>query len=265
MVNSEGKKFVRELTSSQLAAIRRAAVFGKKIQLDLPEVAIDYQGGLYLREIAEKYNIQSRYNLSTRIAISAVRCAIVGVDHDFNGLCSYGGLISDTSELEQIRIKLVRQGGIEGGKKSYEMGVGVHGMDLVRRREIGRKGGLITGPLTYQKCLGVHGLSHDEKVAAGYKSRYMNAGVHSMTREQLQECSRKGAIARGEVLWSDDEIKFAHELSNDEEYRMRNSANNEKIADTINIKYHNGERVRTASMVSNARKRYLKSLESKVL
>lgn len=154
--------------------------------------------------------------------------------------------------------------GKRGANKARKMGVGIYAMSAEQLRESRLKGGFASGYLTYQRGIGIHSLTTEERRANGCKTRDRKLGLYAMTREELQKCSRKAALARGEVLWSKEEIQEAFLLSQQEEYRFGSFADNEKIAKTINEKYHEGKPVRSASTVSSARKRYLKSLEAEI-
>lgn len=70
---------------------------------------------------------------------------------------NYGGLIS-----REARIKGARRGGIIVGKKSHELGLGIHSLTKDQLSESGKMGGKISGIKAYELGLGIHGLSKDE-------------------------------------------------------------------------------------------------------
>ena len=105
-----------------------------------------------------------------------------------------------------------------------------------------RKAGQITGRKLYEEGLGIHG----------------------RTAEQHSEDSRKGNIAQGHTLWSDEEKEYAYLLSLESEYQLGSRVNNKLIADELNMEYHDCNEVRSAQAVGLRLFKYRKSLDNMV-
>ena len=222
------------LTVEQLFAIRRAGEVGKRLQEDFPEIADRYRNGMTLPEISLEYCIQELYDTTSRdVARNAVRDALRGYDFDE---ISYPGLIEDDEERRNIGLEHMR----ENGKANYEMRKGIHGLTPEQRSETSRKSG---------KTL--------------YETR---KGIHGLTPEQLSENGRKGATAIGFVPWvpaeetnehyTFSEVETALRLAQCPEYRRGSLIKNAKIADELNVIFHNEGPVRTESAVGSQLRKY---------
>lgn len=101
---------------------------------------------------------------------------------------------------EETRIKNARNAGLIGGKIARDMGVGIHALTPEQRSDIGRIGGAIggkiSGPKTYELGIGIHGMNLKEKSAAGKKGgskiKELGLGIHGLTPEEHSEAGRKG-------------------------------------------------------------------------
>jgi hypothetical protein len=90
-----------------------------------------------------------------------------------------------------------RKGGSIGGRKSKELGVGVHGRTKEQMAEDGKSGGKKIKELG----IGVHGrtkeqIKEDGK-KGGQKSYKLGVGVHALTKEQMTEDGIKGGKIGG--------------------------------------------------------------------
>lgn len=223
-------------------AIKKSIGLGKTLQKEHPEIAELYKKGYSLLKIVEKINVQLEYGVGNSVSSSGVHRAIVGHCGGF-GIEAFKGLIPNKEEREEIG----RKHRVECSQKIYEEGKGIHGRTAEKIIEDARKGGNISGRKNYEKGKGVHGRS----------------------TKQMSEDGRKSAIARGLVLWIDEEMKSVCQLSLKTEFqhskgRNKGTPNYELIALELNIKYHDYKKVRTAGAVSNQLHRYRKSLEAKV-
>jgi hypothetical protein len=91
----------------------------------------------------------------------------------------------------------------ETGKKTYELGLGVHGLTPEQRRENGRKGatkGATKGGKKAKELgVGIHGRTRKEMVEdgrkggkiSGKKHKENNTGIFGLTPEQTSENARK--------------------------------------------------------------------------
>ena len=154
------------------------------------------------------------------------------------------------------------------GHKAKEMKVGIHGLTPEQRSEHARKTmaegkGLAsitteerveTGKKVHQARKGIHGLTSEEHRAHGRKAQEMKAGIHGLTPEQKKEAAQQALLARGETPWTEAEDLFCISLlENDNFHYMlgkRKCLDLEKIAEELNLQFHNGEKIRTKKSVS---------------
>lgn len=141
---------------------------------------------------------------------------IIKLVYNDDDLClneHYGGLVS---------LKILRENAGKGGQKSYELGVGVHGLTKEEKIKIGKevgkkvkdlgigvhglskeerienakKGGSVGGPRTKKLGSGVHGLSKEERIKnskkAGERAHELGVGIHGLTTE---ERSKNGKLS----------------------------------------------------------------------
>ena len=241
--NADGSSF----TVEQLFAIRKAGELGKRLQEDFPEIVDKYRNGRTMPKISLEYCIQELYDASRNVALNAVRYALVG--YDFDGI-SYPGLIEDDEELRNIGLEHKR----ESGKANYERGLGVHGRTAEQKSENSRKG----GEAAYEMGKGIHGRTAEQMSEHGRKggeaAYEMGKGIHGRTAEQMSEHGRKNAMARGFVPWvpaeetnehyTFSELEIAFMFSQCPEYRRGKHVKGAKIADELNVIFHNREPVR---------------------
>ena len=143
MTNLESRTINLEyegLTPGQITSIKIGVQIGKDLQGLYPEIAEDYRKGMTYKEIVKKYNITEQFELSERTSQTAVRFSIRGIVEIF-GLESYSGLITDEEELE----RLAKTHKIEGGKRLYEQGKGIHGKSEEEMREAGKMSAISRG------------------------------------------------------------------------------------------------------------------------
>ena len=112
-------------------------------------------------------------------------------------------------------------------------------------------------------------IGREHMVQGGQKAYEQGAGVHGRIAEQHSEDGRKGAIAKGQTPWSDEEKEFAYMLSLESEYQHpkgpnRGKPNNELITLELNIQYHDCNEVRSNRAVSVQLSKYRKSLDDMV-
>lgn len=102
----------------------------------------------------------------------------------------------------------------------------------------------------------------------GYKSYKLRVGVHGRNTEQMIEDGRKSAIARGQILWTDEEKEFAYALSQKSDYQrggLTLQNNNKKITQILNDVYHKGKEVRSVTAVGIELKRIKIKIQQKTL
>ena len=215
----------RELTPEQIAAIRRGMSLGRELQTLHPEIAEDYRNGMFHNEIVEKYDIAEQFGTSEKVAKNAVERSIRGAVGVF-GLKPYLGLIEDEEELE----KLAQNHHIESGKRAYELGLGIHGMNSEELSQAGKKGAIKGG------------------IKGGTKTYKLGLGIHRMSKEEKRDAGRKAAILRGDVLYTDMEkgrILELHQEIGKGVYRK-----NLRITQIVNQEFHGGKEVRNTTTIN---------------
>lgn len=224
MQDLESRSTTGLLTYEQLNAIKLQIIVGRQLQIDLPEIANDYREGRFLREIASRYEIPSRYGLTMAIAKGAISKAIRGHNGGFN-IPPYNGLIN-SDELEKLCEEHVAKGisigGYRAGNKLYEQRLGIHGRSIEQHRRDGRKG----GSELYKKRKGIHGRTLQER--SEYNRR---AGIQA-------------TIARGFTPYSASEIEYTFDLLQNPKYNIGDQSNNVLIARELNARFHNNRPVR---------------------
>jgi len=149
MINLEARAINLEygkLAPEQITAIKKEVLLGRELQVLYPEIAEDYRKGMTHKEIVEKYNITGQFGVDEEFAKNTVGYSIRGILRAMFDLKPYSGLITDKEELE----RLAQDHNIEGGRKTYEQGKGIHGMSEEERIEASRKGGKISAILRGQ-------------------------------------------------------------------------------------------------------------------
>ena len=96
----------------------------------------------------------------------------------------------------------------KGGKKTYEEGIGIHGMTSEARKKAGKK--------TYEEGIGIHGMTSEALFEArkkgGKKVYEEGIGIHGMTSEALfearKEGGKKGARKQHTQKWQCTETRY---------------------------------------------------------
>lgn len=253
---------------------------GRVLQQEHSEIITLYREGNSHREIVKLLYIQLNYNVTYKIACSAVNKAIRGNSGIFGE--RYNGLIPDAEA-----IKIAKDHKINAGKDLCKNRQGVHALSSEQLKEIGHKG----GSTSYTKGKGIHALSKEDKRDAGLKGGQrafeLGKGVHSLTKNQLREIghssgnktyeegigihalsskqrrenSLKGLLANGKIPWSSEEVGYAYQLSISPEYRNGLRISGKDIAVELNSKFHKGDEIRNNRSVSKRIRKYIKSLE----
>jgi hypothetical protein len=82
---------------------------------------------------------------------------------------------------------LTKEQRIEHGRKSHELGLGAHALTKEQMSENGRK----SGEKVYKLGLGVHALTKEQRIENGKKVYKLGLGVHGRTKEQMRENGTK--------------------------------------------------------------------------
>ena len=222
----------QDLTTSQLRAIKKAARLGRTLQGDMPEIAEDYRNGLSKPKIAEKHNVEGKYNVGPNIAQNAVSAALRG-HHGHLGITAYSGLITDENELEKLAKEhqaiafnsMSKDQRIAQGKRVHELGLGVHAYSMEERIKQGRKGG---------------GVAKDKGL-----------GFHAGTPKQKAKWQKNASVASGNVLYLPGEKERIHILAKDPTYQNgKRGPSYNAIAEQVNSEFHKGKSVRTKSAIN---------------
>lgn len=130
-----------------------------------------------------------------------------------------------------MSLQVRKDSGKTGGKKSFELGLGIHGLPKEQRIEIsrkagqktyelktgiharskekmsedGKKGGKIGGKISYQLGIGVHGLSKEKRKEtgkiSGHKTYELGVGIHGLSLDQKDEARKLGAKTQHSQKW----------------------------------------------------------------
>ena len=239
-----------ELTKEQITAIKRGVGLGRTLQKDYPEIADLYRQGYTLQKIVEKLDIKSHYNVSNNVACSGVHRAITGY-HSNPKDGFYDGLMDD-NERESISRKHIQKNGVKVGYMFLKERKGLFGITPKQLAEAGRKGGHKAGTKLYREKRGIHGRTPEQH------------------REDSKKGARKGglksAIARGFVLWTEEELALAYQLSQQPKYQYhkgqyKGKSNLIKIIEELTKR---GYPRRTRGTISEHISKYRKSIENKV-
>jgi len=216
------------LSVEQKKAFIISVKIGRQIQLDIPEIAIDYVNGLSLNELATKYDIQNRYGITTpKVAAAAVYYALTGFQ-DKSGKDSsnnYPGLITDADARKIIGAQHQKRQHKILGQRLRDEKKGMFGIPPEQRLEIAKK----SGRITYEKRVGVHAKSFEEK------SRW----------------AKRAVAARGFRPFSDEEKTLINELIVQPENQRGKAVKAKKVADIINKNLFGGEQVRSGNQIKH--------------
>ena len=214
-----------EMAPEQISAIKRSIEIGSLLVNDHPEIAELYRGGMTYSGIAARLDVKREYDISSdKVAVTSIYHAITGHAGGF-GTESYDGLISDLDELTRLEHEHYAEYGRMGGRKSAELGKGIHAINPETGERYVVEGGRIGGRIS----------------------------------------GRKTALARGQTLWREEETGYAHLLSLEPEFQHQKGPNKGKgdyktIAQVLNEDYHNGEDVRSPGTVRSSLSKYKKTL-----
>jgi len=218
---------------SQLRAIKRAARLGRTLQTDFPEIAQDYREGLSKPKIVKKYSLKEKYGVGENIAQNAIAFALRGHGNNL-GVKAYQGLIPDRAELARL--------GLE-----HQVDAMANALTKEERKKNGEN--------LYNQRLGIHALTHKERIinstAGGKASRDSKSGFHAFTHKQKLEQQRDAMIASGKTPWTTKEKNRTLKLTKHPDYQSgKRGPCYRKIADQINLEFHNNQGIRTRGSIN---------------
>ena len=120
-----------------------------------------------------------------------------------------------------------------GGKKSYELGLGIHGRTKEQRTEDCSKGGKIMGEKHKKDGTGIFTITPEERTEIGKRmgkiTYELGIGVHGRTKEQMTEDGKKGGKITAENQKKNKTGIFG---INDEQKRKNSKKGGRKAAET---------------------------------
>ncbi len=185
------------ISREQLAAIELSSKTAIRLASDHPEIADAYRSGMTRPEIVDGFSITGEYGVTETIALNSVYLALRDLIPS-----EEREALAREHYLANSRVN-ARIGGLRGGPRSQQLGVGIHSQTPEERREIASIGGQVSGNMTLE--LGI--------------------GIHSQTAEERDDARRKGIIARGEMPWSEEEKEYLSSLCQDPAYQYSSGAN----------------------------------------
>jgi len=244
-LGQEGK-FKPNLSIAQIGAIEKARKLAKEIiHTDRRDITEDYQNGLTLTQIAEKY-IPNSCLLSTRVSRAAVNIVL----KEF----------LSREEKKQLGEEHLRESGKRKSQRLSEEKRGIYGMSKEERKKHGFR--------YYPTSLGK--LTYEQRVAAGRVGAASlmrdKKGIFGLTKEQRIENARIGgeaggrkggraaALKKGYCLWTNEENETLWALAHQNEYTHQRALykgmpDYAKIVSTLNEMYHNRQEVRNIKNV----------------
>ena len=198
----------------QLTAIKHKLATASKVQKQLKEKfgygenmffdldLLEYRIHNSRKVIAQDLDVASLYGVNDHTAENSVSYAFRGhnneeflPEYQFEGL--FGEQLNDLIEENRYKIN---------GQKAYKLGHGFHGSTAEERKKNSRK----AGQKAYELGVGVHGRTDEEMFKHGQKG--YAKGLGKLTAEERSEHSRRAAEARGDHIWSLDELVSLHEI-----------------------------------------------------
>jgi len=198
----------------QLTAIKHKLATASKVQKQLKEKfgygenmffdldLLEYRIHNSRKVIAQDLDVASLYGVNDHTAENSVSYAFRGhnneeflPEYQFEGL--FGEQLNDLIEENRYKIN---------GQKAYKLGHGFHGSTAEERKKNSRK----AGQKAYELGVGVHGRTAEEMSEHGRKG--YAKGLGKLTAEERSEHSRRAAEARGDHIWSLDELVSLHEI-----------------------------------------------------
>ncbi|MBS3093301.1 hypothetical protein J4456_01830 [Candidatus Pacearchaeota archaeon] len=249
-----------KILDDQIGAIKRSVILGRTLQEEHPELVDLYRNGKSLTEISDELEICVVYNVSESVSRNAISLALIGYGGAW-GFESYTGILKE-DEVKLLGEEHKSQNGKENGRILMENKKGIFALTTEQKIQTGRK----SGNKTYNEKTGVHGRSAEkrkEDSSKGYQSFLKNR-----SKKEKSEYGVKGVVEKGQTPYSDEEIKYAYQLSLKKVYinppgsRNPGKANCELIAKEINRIFHKGDEVRDRRTISTRLYRYRKSLEN---
>ncbi len=152
--------------------------FGSRGCKCLPEEDVKYFGSSKDKTFKPKYKIILKDNYATREEAIADEIIL----HDYYDVVN-NPHFANKAKQTSTKFCVSREDASKNGKKSYELGLGAHGLTKEQMSENGKK--------YYELGLGVHGLTKEQMRENGKKSYELGLGVHGRSREQKSEDGKK--------------------------------------------------------------------------
>lgn len=115
----------------------------------------------------------------------------------------------------------------ENGRKSAEIAkikkTGIYALTPEQKSEGGKKGGKISGKKSYELGIGIHGMTFEEKSIRskknGLKHKENKTGVCGRSKEKMSEDGKKGGSISGNQKWKCTETGFITNAGNLTKYQ----------------------------------------------
>jgi hypothetical protein len=115
-----------------------------------------------------------------------------------NGKKSYELGIGVHARSKQEMSEHGKRSGKIGGQKTYELGIGIHARSKQEMSEHGKRSGKIGGQKTYELGVGIFERSKDKIIEDGKKA--YKSGLANLSKEQLSDNGKKGGETSYELL-----------------------------------------------------------------
>jgi hypothetical protein len=152
--------------------------FGSRGCKCLPEEDVKYFGSSKDKNFRPTQKIILKDDYATREEAYADEIIL----HDYYDVVN-NPHFANRAKQTSTKFCVSREDASKNGKKSYELGLGAHGLTKEQRSEHGKK--------TYELGLGAHGLTKEQMSENGKKYYELGLGAHGLTKEQMSENGRK--------------------------------------------------------------------------
>jgi hypothetical protein len=151
--------FEADLNDERKAGIRAAVSLGMEFQTRFPGMVEDFEDGLTLDAIVEKYELTAFAPSS--VARNAVRYALNGYDSEVTDIddSKYQGLMTREDYLAAAELhkeanlkKLSRLGGKVSGPRQFENKMNIHAQTHEEKVELGKLGAIAQGSRPYDRA-----------------------------------------------------------------------------------------------------------------
>lgn len=243
-----------QLIPKQVAAIKKAREIAGQYSYLGEDIAKRYRQGHQQNEIASEY-----MDIFPTVSLRIARTAVAFIIRE----------LIPARERKRLAKRHRKTAFSELGRKYYEEGKACFSLTEEERYRINIR----IGKALYEQRKGIFAMSQEERQRVakkvGRRAYEEGFGLFAMSQEEKKEVAKKASVAAGCVLWSEEELNYLLELSQQPEYthsrpQYFGRPNLAKIAEELNRGYHDSQEVRTTGSVNAKLSKRRRGLESKL-